>query len=65
MNDVSLFLLLLVLLYFLPTLLAWRRGVRAINTLFVFNLLIGWSGIGWLLVLWQAMALSVRTNDDY
>jgi hypothetical protein len=50
--------------YFAPTLIAWfraRQGKAIVNSmgqLFLFNLLIGWTVIGWFLVLANAFGLN-------
>jgi hypothetical protein len=36
-------------IYFLPTIIAYYRDKP--NSLFLWNLLLGWSGIGWLVLL--------------
>lgn len=40
-------LLLLATVYFLPSLLAWRRGHRQRDRIFIANALLGWTVIGW------------------
>ena len=45
-----------VALYFAPTLVARRRGVRNHQQVFVVNLLTGWSLIGWVIALTMAFA---------
>jgi hypothetical protein len=51
-------------LYFAPTLIAWfrvRQGKPLVNTLrqnFFFNFLLGWTVVGWLLVLANAFGLN-------
>jgi hypothetical protein len=44
--------------YFLPSLLAWRRGHRWRDRIFLANLAVGWTVIGWFVCL--ALALSRR-----
>jgi hypothetical protein len=34
--------------YFFPTLIAWKRRHRQGNAIFALNLFLGWSGFGWL-----------------
>lgn len=46
---------LLTLLYFLPTIVATQRGHRA-GGIIVLNLLLGWTGIGWLVLTVWALA---------
>jgi hypothetical protein len=49
-------LILLILLYFLPTIVASHRG-RGVAGILILNLLLGWTCIGWLvLLLWALLA---------
>ena len=52
-------LCILLLFYFLPTVLASHRG-HGIGVLFVLNLLFGWTGIGWLALLLYAVLAAPR-----
>ncbi len=54
--------LFLLALYFLPFAIAQHRGALAIGTFFFLNLLFGWTVIGWLWLL--ADALTCRTRRD-
>ncbi len=50
------FLLLLALLYFLPTILASNRG-HAVAPILLLNLFLGWTLVGWfLLLLWALLS---------
>jgi Superinfection immunity protein len=50
------FLLLLAILYFLPTILASHRG-HEITGVLLLNLFFGWTGIGWIaLFLWALLS---------
>jgi Superinfection immunity protein len=51
------FLLLLVALYFLPTIIAWARGVSSIGPIIAINVFLGWTFIGWVV----ALAMAVRS----
>lgn len=53
------FLLILAAIYFLPSLIAAARGVRNGCSVFVLNLFLGWTLIGWVV----ALAMSVATVD--
>ncbi|MES2657670.1 MAG: superinfection immunity protein [Verrucomicrobiota bacterium] len=58
------FLILLALagiLYFVPTLIA--RGTPRVVAIFAANLMFGWTGIGWALVLVWALAESGTMNN--
>jgi hypothetical protein len=50
-----LILLILPGLYFLPTIVAGTRGHRQFSAIFILNLLLGWSGLGWIgAMVWAA-----------
>ena len=49
------YLAVAVAVYFLPTFLANWRDVRAVSFITVVNLLLGWTVIGWVVVLMMAM----------
>lgn len=49
-------LLLATLVYFFPTLCAYRGKKRNARAIFVLNLFLGWTLIGWVIALtWAAM----------
>lgn len=55
--------LLIAAVYFLPSLLAWRRRHRWRQKILLANLAVGWTVIGWFVCL--ALALSrPRTSRD-
>jgi hypothetical protein len=37
--------------YFVPLLIAYLRGHRGVMAIFALNLLVGWTGVGWIGVL--------------
>jgi hypothetical protein len=53
--DTGIGLLLLALfalfIYFLPTIVAWNRGHKNTVAIFVANLFLGWTFIGWVVCL--------------
>jgi len=51
--------LILAILYFIPTIVATNRKVTNTGSVFVINLLLGWSLIGWVVAL--AMAVKSKT----
>lgn len=53
-----LILLLCIALYWLPTIMAVRRGVPHRGSVFVLNLLVGWTFIGWV----AALAMAARSR---
>ena len=49
-------LLISLLFYFLPWFIALLKKHKSTDTIFVLNLLLGWTGIGWLvLLIWAAI----------
>jgi hypothetical protein len=47
-------------LYFLPSIIAFRRECRSDGAIFVFNLVLGWTVFGWLLALAWALGGRIR-----
>ena len=60
MSDNALIMLVLVLFYFLPTLAAWNRHAGRAGSVFVLNLFLGWTFIGWIVAL--AIAAGGKRN---
>ena len=54
--------LLLGTSYFIPTLIAYRRGHQNLGLLFVINLLFGMTLVGWAICI--AWALTGKTKDE-
>jgi hypothetical protein len=50
-------LIVLIVLYFVPTILAMLRRVPNVGSVMVINLFLGWSLIGWVV----ALAMAVRS----
>lgn len=40
-----------VVIYFLPTLVAWNRNHRNMVPIFLTDMLLGWSGLAWVIAL--------------
>ena len=59
-NDMSVAIGLIVILalYFIPTIIAVSKGLRNAGAIFAMNLLLGWSFIGWVVALIWSL-----TND--
>jgi hypothetical protein len=64
-------ILLIILFYFLPTMIAGRSGHPRTSGIFVINLVFGWSVLGWVIALvWalspplQAVSYGRLQNDD-
>lgn len=54
------FMMFGVAFYFLPTIIANSRGVRSAGGVFVINLLLGWTFIGWVVALAWAVCGETR-----
>jgi hypothetical protein len=57
------FIVFPIALYFLPTIVANSRGVRSAAGVFVLNLFLGWTLVGWVVAL--AWAVSGETRYRY
>ena len=56
-------LIVLVLLHFMPTLIALVRGHHNALAIFLTNLLLGWTVIGWIIALiWSTTAAERRVR---
>ena len=66
MEDLSYLALLLVIvaLYFLPTIIASIRGKRNGCAIFVLNLLLGWTFVGWVIALVWSIAYEAVDEDE-
>lgn len=51
-------ILILIALYFLPTIVATSRKVVNLGSIVVINLFLGWTLVGWVV----ALAMAVRTK---
>jgi len=47
-------------IYFLPTIIAAARSKRDVMSIFVLNLLLGWTAIGWVIALVWALKQDVQ-----
>jgi hypothetical protein len=54
------FILFLVLMYWLPTIIAIVRKTQSAVGIAVFNFFLGWTGIGWIAALVWALAAENR-----
>ena len=49
------------ILYFIPTMIASHRQHHQYSAIFLLNLLLGWSGLGWIIALvWSATAVEKK-----
>ena len=53
-------IIVIVALYLLPAIIAFRRECRSDAAIFVFNLVLGWTVFGWLLALAWALGGRIR-----
>jgi len=56
------FILFLVLMYWLPTVIAIVRQVPSVLGIAVFNFFLGWTGIGWFFALIWSLAAHNRPH---
>jgi len=49
--EIGLLIILIFGLYLLPSLISFLRWNKNWMAIFLFNLLLGWTGIGWIVVL--------------
>lgn len=49
-------ILLLLLVYFLPSIVAWYRKTLHLANIFLLNLLLGWTIVGWVIAFKRAVA---------
>ena len=64
MNDSAFLLLILFPLYMLPFLVAMGRGHRNTAAIFVLNLLLGWTALGWIAALIWSVSDNVRKEIE-
>lgn len=55
-------LILLVVVYFAPAIIASVRGHMSSGAIFVLNLLLGWSAIGWIIALVWSFTGNTKAN---
>jgi len=54
-----------LLVYFVPAIVAWKRGVSGSGILFMLNCLIGWTVLGWMAMLVWAAAGDTHPAEAY
>ncbi|RKN37481.1 superinfection immunity protein [Streptomyces hoynatensis] len=57
--EIRTFLVLGAVLYFVPTAVAFARGVRNAGSVLVVNLFLGWTFLGWVV----ALAMAARSVE--
>ncbi len=58
-----LFLILLLFLYFLPTIIANEKKKKNTGAIFALNLLLGWTLIGWVITLVWALTYEKQEKE--
>ena len=56
--------LILVAIYFIPFLIALGRGIKNKVSVFFLNLFLGWTVVGFLVLLFYASLTDVKTNQS-
>mgnify|MGYP001392108443 CR=1 FL=1 len=56
--------IIILWVYFLPTLIAWKNSHRQLSAIFALNLFLGWSGLGWLACLIWALLKEHEVAED-
>ena len=60
-----LLILLAIVIYFLPTICAYSRGHQNKDPVFILNLFLGWTLLGWVVSLaWAFTAVQSSDDDD-
>lgn len=59
------FVILAIAAYFLPSIIGWNRGVVGSFPLFLINLLLGWTVIGWLVTLAWSVIGRTKAEDEF
>ncbi len=61
-NAVAGVALFLLAIYFLPAIVASTRGHMSSGAIFVLNLLLGWTALGWIIALVWSFTGNTKTN---
>lgn len=65
MGWIVLFLAIAVIVYFIPNWIACARKHHNANAIFVTNLLLGWTALGWVIALvWSLTAVKNETSEN-
>jgi len=54
--------IMLLIIYFIPTMLACKRGCIAQSQIFLVNLFFGWTAVGWIVALIWANSPNVEES---
>ncbi|MGV1848015.1 MULTISPECIES: superinfection immunity protein [unclassified Rhizobium] len=64
-GEYGLALALAILLYFLPFFIAYNRALANKGSIFILNLLFGWTGIGWIVLLFYSFLSKNSENGNF
>ncbi len=62
--DGAFLVLILIVIYFLPAMIAQRRGHQSDTAIFVLNLFLGWTFLGWVIALVWACTSNTKANAE-
>lgn len=62
MEDAVILMIFGFIIYIIPTIVAYSRNTLNKNTVFVLNLFLGWTVIGWIICLAMAFKKDMPTN---
>ena len=60
MSEVT---ILLAVLFFLPNIVAYSRGHNSAHAILALNILLGWTGIGWIVAMVWALTSNVTKKE--
>jgi hypothetical protein len=63
--SVILMMVFMVVMYLLPAIIGWRRGVSSRVLLLMLNVFFGWTVLGWLVFLIWAVTGATRAQDAF
>jgi hypothetical protein len=58
-------IIVFIVVYFLPTVIASNRGSQSTVAIFFFNLLLGWTVLGWIIALFWSCAGDTKENEHH
>ncbi len=62
MEDAVILMIFGFIIYIIPTIVAYSRNTLNKNTVFVLNLFLGWTVVGWIVFLAMALKKDIPTN---
>jgi hypothetical protein len=62
--DTYVYILILLVLYFSPTMQAMRRTHETVAGIFALNLLLGWTAVGWIVALVWALSKPLKPRSQ-